>query len=199
LRAHVGIDLEPPGPALLAAASQPGQTLFDSPIGPVGIAWAENRIVAVVLPGAGETDTRSMLAALAPGGTPGVDNPPPTLIARGIDAMVDLLSGTRRDLSEVLVDLGDLSAFDAEVYAVTRTIPPGSVMTYGAVARHIGHPDAARAVGAALSRNPVPLVVPCHRVVAGDGTLGGFSANGGVITKRRLLEIEGAPINRTLF
>ncbi len=79
------------------------------------------------------------------------------------------------------------------VYAETRRIPPGTTRTYGEVARAIGRPDGARDVGVALSRNPTPIIVPCHRVVAADGALTGFSAPGGLATKRRMLELEGAP------
>ena len=83
--------------------------------------------------------------------------------------------------------------FRRAVYAATRQIPPGSTRTYGQIARAIDWPDAARDVGVALSRNPTPIIVPCHRVVAASGALTGFSAPGGLETKRRMLELEGAP------
>ena len=82
--------------------------------------------------------------------------------------------------------------FNRRVYAVTRTVPPGETTSYGEVAARIGEPGAAQAVGRALGQNPFPIVVPCHRVVAADGRLTGFSAPGGIDTKRRMLEIEGA-------
>ena len=82
--------------------------------------------------------------------------------------------------------------FDRQVYDVARTIPPGETASYGAIATRLGVPGAAREVGRALGRNPFAIVVPCHRVVSADGRLGGFSANGGTATKRRLLSIEGA-------
>ena len=73
--------------------------------------------------------------------------------------------------------------------------------TYGEIARAVGDPGAARAVGAALGANPFPVIVPCHRVLAADGALHGFSAPGGITTKRRMLELEGAPgfAQTTLF
>src|SRR4029453_10295702 len=82
-----------------------------------------------------------------------------------------------------------------EVYAATRAIPAGSTATYGEIARAIGrtNPEAAREVGAALARNPTPIIVPCHRVVGANGKLTGFSAPGGLATKRRMLQLEGAP------
>ncbi|MCL4169638.1 UNVERIFIED_CONTAM: hypothetical protein GTU68_000483 [Idotea baltica] len=113
--------------------------------------------------------------------------------------MVELIDGRRRSLADVLIDLGDVPPFDAEAYAVARTIEPGEVLTYGAVAKRLGQPGGAQAVGGAMGRNPIPIIVPCHRVIAADGELGGFSANGGTATKRTLLEIEGAPIDRQLF
>ncbi|MEZ5230688.1 MAG: MGMT family protein [Acidimicrobiales bacterium] len=113
--------------------------------------------------------------------------------------MIDLVAGNRRSLDDLLVDFGDAPAFDRSAWELARTIPPGDVMTYGAMAKRLGQPGGAQAVGGAMGRNPVPLIVPCHRVIAADGKLGGFSANGGTVTKRRLLEIEGAPIDRSLF
>jgi methylated-DNA-[protein]-cysteine S-methyltransferase len=82
--------------------------------------------------------------------------------------------------------------FHRRVYDVARTIPPGATLTYGDIAARLGEPGSARAVGQALGRNPFPIIVPCHRVLAANGQLGGFSATGGSATKRRLLTIEGA-------
>jgi methylated-DNA-[protein]-cysteine S-methyltransferase len=90
------------------------------------------------------------------------------------------------------VDLGRLTPFQRSVLQTARHIPPGSLWTYGQVARAIGKPKASRAVGQALGRNPVPIVVPCHRVIASDGGLGGYSGGGGLASKRFLLNLEGA-------
>lgn len=90
------------------------------------------------------------------------------------------------------VDLARVGPFEREVLGVLRRIPTGAVKTYGEVAKTLGQPGAARAVGAACARNPLPLLIPCHRVVRSDGGLGGFSLRGGVALKRRLLEAEGA-------
>jgi methylated-DNA-[protein]-cysteine S-methyltransferase len=96
----------------------------------------------------------------------------------------------RRTRFDLPVDLTPVSAFDRRVLGVVRDIPSGGVLTYADVARRIGSPTAARAVGNAVGRNPVPIVVPCHRVIRSDGTLGGYSG-GGVGFKRRLLALEG--------
>jgi methylated-DNA-[protein]-cysteine S-methyltransferase len=117
--------------------------------------------------------------------------------------MTTLLSGERIDLTWVELDLTGVPDYHRRVYDVTRTIPAGSTMTYGEVARRIdpqAPPGTAQAVGQALGRNPCPIVVPCHRVLAAGGHLGGFSADGGADTKRRMLLIEGAPgVAPTLF
>ena len=117
---------------------------------------------------------------------------PPPAIATAIDRLKSALAGEPASLAEVALDLDRIPEFDGRVYQSARTIPSGRVRTYGEIAAEVGVPGAAREVGAALARNPFPLIVPCHRVVAAGGKLGGFSAAGGAITKRRLLEIEGA-------
>ena len=90
------------------------------------------------------------------------------------------------------LDLESVPSFHQRVYDVARQIKPGTTLSYGEVAARVGEPDSARAVGQALGRNPIPIIVPCHRVLAADGGTGGFSAPGGTATKLRLLAIEGA-------
>jgi methylated-DNA-[protein]-cysteine S-methyltransferase len=117
---------------------------------------------------------------------------PPPLVAAAIDLVVRSLAREDVDLSAIEVDLGAADDFERSVYAAACAIPRGEVRTYGAIAAALGAPGAARAVGAALGRNPIPIIVPCHRVVAASGGSGGFSASGGVETKFRILAIEGA-------
>jgi methylated-DNA-[protein]-cysteine S-methyltransferase len=100
--------------------------------------------------------------------------------------------GEAVDLSAVALDLGNCSPFDRAVYLALLGIERGAVITYGGLARMAGSPGAGRAVGGAMSRNPLPPFIPCHRVVAGNGEMTGFSTEGGVALKRRLLEMEGA-------
>src|SRR4029453_17011519 len=95
-------------------------------------------------------------------------------------------------LSHVALDMEQVPAFERRVYEAARRIPAGKTLSYGEIAGQLGVPGSARAVGRALGRNPFAIVVPCHRVVAAGGKLGGFSASGGVHTKRRMLEIERA-------
>jgi methylated-DNA-[protein]-cysteine S-methyltransferase len=108
------------------------------------------------------------------------------------DAIASLFAGEPEDLSSVVLDLDDVPEFDLRVYECARAIPPGETRSYGEIATRLGEPGAAQAVGRALARNPVPIVVPCHRVLAANGALHGFSAPGGLETKRRMLALEGA-------
>ena len=108
-----------------------------------------------------------------------------------------LLRGEAIDLSFVTLDVERVAPFERSVYERARAIPSGATRTYGEIAAELGDPGAARAVGQALGRNPFPIVIPCHRVLAAGAGLGGFSAAGATATKARLLEIEGAKTGRT--
>lgn len=99
------------------------------------------------------------------------------------------LRGESTDFAKIPLDLDHATPFERRVYEATKRIPFGKVATYGQIARAIGEPNASRAVGQALGKNPIAIVIPCHRVVASDGKLGGFSA--GLSYKRRLLRLEG--------
>jgi methylated-DNA-[protein]-cysteine S-methyltransferase len=183
-----------------------GFALFDTPVGCCGVAWGSRGVLGVALPveldGSQETDgqveTREHMRGVYPGAP---ETAPPPAVAAAIAGMVALLSGQEVTLADVEVDLDAVPEFHRRVYEVTRTIPPGSTFTYGEVAARLGMPGAAQAVGRALGSNPVPIIVPCHRVLAAGGALGGFSAPGGVVTKQRMLRIEGAlpPPPPTLF
>src|SRR5271169_3111376 len=169
-----------------------GFALFDTAIGRCGIAWGERGIAGIQLPEAGERETRARMLDRFPAAGEAV---PPPEAQRAVDSIAALLRGEASDLSEVALDTDHLPAFHRRVYDVARTIPPGKTLSYGAIAAQLGASGAARAVGQALGRNPFPIVVPCHRVLAAGGKIGGFSAEGGIATKRRLLAIEGAPVN----
>jgi methylated-DNA-[protein]-cysteine S-methyltransferase len=109
-----------------------------------------------------------------------------------MEGIIALLDGQAHDLSKVVLDLDRVPEFHRRVYQIARAIAPGSTLSYGDIAIRLGNPALARKVGQALGRNPFPIIVPCHRVVAAGGKLGGFSARGGTATKRRLLAIEAA-------
>jgi methylated-DNA-[protein]-cysteine S-methyltransferase len=167
---------------MMDAMNQPMVT-FETPLGRCAIRWTDTGITGVLLPG------RRPLPG--PAFEDGADIPP--FVRRAIEGIVAVMAGESRDLREVTLDERGMDPFRRVVYAATREIAPGTTRSYGEVARAIGRPDGARDVGAALARNPFPIVVPCHRVVAANGALTGFSAPGGLATKRRMLELEGAP------
>ena len=168
--------------------TEQGYTLFDTAIGRCGIAWGGQGVVAVHLPEAHELKTRARLLKRCPDA--GEASPPPD-VQRAIDGIVALLRGEAVDFSTVALDLADVELFERSVYEIARTIAPGATMTYGEIATRLGDRSLARDVGQALGRNPFPLIVPCHRVLAAGGKVGGFSANGGVTTKLKMLAIEG--------
>jgi methylated-DNA-[protein]-cysteine S-methyltransferase len=169
-----------------------GHTLFATAIGACGIAWNEHGVIGVQLPQAGEAQTAWRLASRFPA-TARAE--PPPRIAAAIADIVALLTGEPVNLTDVVLDEEDLSAFDRAAYAVARRVPPGETITYGEIAARIGDPHAARAVGRSMGANPYPIIVPCHRVLGADGKMGGFSAAGGIVTKAKLLSIERARID----
>lgn len=114
------------------------------------------------------------------------------MIRRAINAIVRLLNGESRELGSLAIDYGDATEFHRRVCEAARAIPAGRTLTYGELAAQLGQPGAARAVGSVMARNALPIIVPCHRVMAAGGRPGGFSAHGGVDTKLRMLRIEGA-------
>ena len=141
------------------------------------------------LPESNEARLRARLALRFPGAR---EASPPPPVAEAIALVGRLLGGEKLDLATIDLDLDATTNFEDAVYAAARCIPCGEVRTYGEIAEAIGEPGAARAVGAALGRNPVPIIIPCHRVLGSTGKAGGFSAPGGTATKFRMLEIEGA-------
>jgi len=166
-----------------------GFALFDSAIGACAIAWSTRGIAGLQLPEATAAATRARLLRRWPGAA---ESEPPPDVSRAIERVRHLLEGQAVDLADIALDLDTAPEFHRKVYEVARTIAPGRTMTYGEIARRLGVPHESREVGQALGRNPVAIIVPCHRVLGADGKMGGFSANGGVSTKRRMLEIEGA-------
>lgn len=170
--------------------------LFDSPVGKCGLAWGERGILGVQLPGGRELDTRARLQRQIPGGS---EAQPPAEVRRAIELIVALLRGGPSDLSAISLDMARVPPFHRRVYEVARAIVPGATASYGDIAKKLGAPGSARAVGQALGRNPFAIVVPCHRVLAAGGKVGGFSADGGIATKLKLLAIEGAKANGELF
>lgn len=164
-----------------------GYTLFATPIGTCGIAWRDGSVVGVGLPEADDEDVASKMRERS-GEHPA--RRVPEFIATAISEIRRLLKGEAADLSKIAVSMDGLPPFHQRVYELTRTIAPGTTLTYGEVADRVGSPGGARAVGQALGRNPLAIIVPCHRVLAAGNKPGGFTAAGGITTKLAMLAIE---------
>ena len=166
-----------------------GYTIFDTMIGRCGIAWGDSGVIGVQLPEAREIETRRRLFRLYPEAR---ELRPPLNVEMAIEGIVALLRGEPADLSEVILDMTGIPAFNARVYAFTRTIPRGETRSYGEVATNLRASGAVHSVAQAISRNPFMIIVPCHRVLEAGGYADKISPHGGTISKRRLLSIEGA-------
>lgn len=155
---------------------------FGTPLGTCAIAWSDAGISRFLLPDPdrGTSDTEAV---------------PPPWVAEIIERVKRHLSGVPQDFSDVRFDFGRMPEFNCAVLRATLTVKSGHTATYGDIATAIGQPVAAsRAVGSALGANPVPLLIPCHRIVAASGNMTGFSGPGGVATKTKLLALEGAQL-----
>lgn len=167
----------------------PRYALFDTALGTCALAWDEVGVVAVRLPDATAKLTERALLAELGEATPAE---PSGAIAELVTRIARHLAGEPQRFDDVVLDERAVPPFFAKVYGETRAIPSGATRTYGELAVALGSKGASRAVGQALARNPFPVVVPCHRVLAHGGAPGGFSAAGGLVTKAKLLELEGA-------
>jgi methylated-DNA-[protein]-cysteine S-methyltransferase len=164
--------------------------IFDTALGFAGIAWNEAGVTRFQLPAASaETTTRNLLRK-APDAEAAV---PPPSIAQTVDAAKRYFAGEKIDFSDVTLDLAGQDDLFRAIYAAARRIGYGETTTYGGLAKAIGRTDweAAREVGQAMAKNPVALIIPCHRVLAAGGKIGGFSAPGGAETKAKMLALEG--------
>ncbi|MBN8808702.1 MAG: methylated-DNA--[protein]-cysteine S-methyltransferase [Sphingomonas sp.] len=163
--------------------------VFDTAHGVAAIGWRGGAVTAFRLPDDSAAAPERALLRRLPGAEPG---DPPAPVGEAIAMVRRYFAGERVDFAAVAIDLGAQSPFFAQVYAVVRALPWGERTTYGAVAKELGAgPEFARDVGQAMAANPVPLIVPCHRVLAAGGKVGGFSAPGGSVAKARMLALEG--------
>jgi methylated-DNA-[protein]-cysteine S-methyltransferase len=170
--------------------AQHGFALFETPIGTCGLVWKDEVITGLRLPEGSPAAMRTRIKRRWPDAEEQVPLP---AMQQVIDRVLALLNGEMVDLSQVPLDYEDAPEFHRRAYAVARTISAGQTMTYGEIAKRLDAPHDSREVGQAMGKNPIAIIMPCHRVLGADGKMGGFSANGGVATKRRILEIEGAP------
>jgi methylated-DNA-[protein]-cysteine S-methyltransferase len=179
---------------LLMAAQDVHHHLFDTALGRCGVAWSARGLVGVQLPEKDSSATERRLAAKT--GSAGAAEPPPAMVAM-IDDIRRYLAGEPVDFSAVPLDLERCDEFRRKVYDALRQVAFGHTVTYADLARMAGAAtwEGARDVGEAMGRNPVPIVIPCHRCLAAGGKLGGFSAYGGAATKRKLLALEGVHLD----
>jgi methylated-DNA-[protein]-cysteine S-methyltransferase len=175
-----------------------GYSIFDTGIGRCGIAWGDFGVIGVQLPEAREIETRGRMLRQYPDAR---EMRPSLNVEVAIEGIAALLRGKASDLSDVTLDMTGIHAFNQRVYEFTRKIPRGETRTYGEIAARLGASGASHSVAQAIGRNPFMIIVPCHRVLEAGGYADKISPNGGVISKRRLLSIEGAvsPGSRTLF
>ena len=164
-----------------------GLVFFDTAIGRCGLAWGEGGVTGIHLPEYRESETRARMLQRFP---ELAECTPPPQVRRAVDAITGLLAGRAADLSGVILDMQNVPPFHRRVYEVARGIAPGQTLSYGEVAEKLGMPGSARSGGQARGRTPFAIVVPCHRVLAAGGKVGGFSGGGGIQTKLRMLSIE---------
>ena len=164
--------------------------VFETALGFAGIAWNDAGIIRFQLPSANADATTRNLLRRVPGAAP---TEPPPHIADTVTAAKRYFAGEKVDFSNLTLDLAGQDDLFREIYAAARRVGYGETTTYGGLAKAIGRTDweAARDVGQAMAKNPVALIIPCHRVLAAGGKVGGFSAPGGADTKLKLLELEG--------
>lgn len=162
--------------------------LFPTDLGYCGIVWSEAGVFRAQLPEPSPGDLETRLLR----GVESIATEPDGFAAEAAAGIAALMKGDPEALDSVPLDESATGEFDRGVYALCRAIRRGETATYGAIARALGDPTLSRAVGQSLGRNPFAPIVPCHRVTAADAKLGGFSAEGGLALKTRLLRIEGA-------
>ena len=166
--------------------------VFETAGGFCGIAWSEAGIAGFQLPTRSAEATERLLLRKLPGAERGA---PTAEVAEAVAAVQRYFEGEETDFSHLKLDLGDQDAFFTRVYAAARQVRWGRTTTYGALAKELGAgPEAARDVGEAMALNPVALIIPCHRVLAAGGRIGGFSAPGGASAKKRMLALEGVQV-----
>jgi len=159
--------------------------VFETKLGFAAIAWNDAGVTRFNLPGPKETATNRLGGA--------IPAEPPPHIATIVDQAKRYFAGERIDFAAIGLDLPHVDPFRRAIYDALRKVGFGETVTYGELARRAGanEPQAAQDVGVAMARNPVPLIIPCHRVLAAGGKLGGFSAPGRTETKQKMLALEG--------
>lgn len=164
-------------------------TTFDTAMGRFGIGWTEKGLARVLLPG---DEPETMLERLNRGG--GRPSEPTRAMSDLMDRIEDYAEGEQVDFSDLQLELTSVPDFHRRAYDALLQVGWGQTVTYGDLARRLGHVGLSRAIGQAMGANPMPLVIPCHRVLASNGKPGGFSAPGGAASKVKMLALEGVTV-----
>lgn len=173
-------------------------TVFDTALGEFGIGWTDVGVARLQLPGMDSAELRTHINRNG-----AVAGEPPRAIEAVINHIEDYAEGDLVEFRGVPLDLEGVPEFHQRAYALLIEYGWGQTTTYGALARALGDVTLSRAVGQAMGANPIPLIIPCHRVLASDGKAGGFSAPGGAGSKLKMLALEGvavgAPAGQMMF
>ena len=173
-------------------------TLFETAIGPCGVAWNDAGLTWLQLPEQDRKATHERLVAKSSAdGKLASEQATPPWVKDAIARVREHLAGKPQELGRIPLDVSGVSDFTAKAFRAAQAIPAGRTATYGELAAALGSPGASRAIGRAMATNPWPVIVPCHRVVAAGGGAGGFSAYGGLLTKERILKLEGGTLAST--
>jgi methylated-DNA-[protein]-cysteine S-methyltransferase len=183
--------------AMNTAPSAEHYALFDTVIGTCAIAWSERGVTRMQLPDRNRDAGEKRLLKRSPDATPAAE--PLPHIARVIAQIQRYAAGEPVEFDDVILDIEGAEPFHRAVYDAARRVKWGETTTYGALGAKAGSQGDAREVGVALSRNPVTLIIPCHRVLAAGNKMGGFSAYGGTVTKERLLALEGVTVGEPVL
>jgi methylated-DNA-[protein]-cysteine S-methyltransferase len=166
--------------------------IFDTTNGFCGIAWSDAGVTRFQLPTKSAEAAERMMRRRTPGAEPGTPAP---MVSEAVAGVKRYFEGNEADFAQLELDLDGQDEFFKRVYAAARRVRWGQTTTYGALAKELGGgPETARDVGQAMASNPIPLIIPCHRVLAAGGKIGGFSAPGGAAAKVRMLGLEGVQV-----
>jgi len=168
-----------------------GHAVLETVIGFMGIAWSEKGLIRLCLP---ERSHESVERRLMRHAGVSASTAQPPWVVELIASIKAYAAGEDVDFSNVPVDLDGVDDFRLAIYDAARKLSYGETTTYGELAKRAGHAGLPSETGAALGANPVPLVIPCHRILAAGGKIGGFSAPGGSVTKEKMLAMEGVRV-----
>ena len=173
-------------PAITTVSGAEKAHIFRSNLGWIGVCWQLSAVSRATF----GHDTRRGAAAALPGRRSRSNDALQPVERQLVERLIAFSDGAPEDFTDVPVSLNGITEFRREVLSACRHVPYGESCSYGDLAARIGRPKAARAVGTAMAQNPIPLIIPCHRIVGAQNRLGGYSAPGGLEMKQRLLELE---------